>query len=112
MTTDMTLLELSDLNQPLLRQLALQAPGTYHHSILVGNLAEAATEAVGGNALLARVGSYYHDIGKMEKPGYFVENQTKGRNPQEKLTPSMSSMILLNHVRKGVDMAKTKQFAK
>ncbi len=106
MTTDMTLLELSDLNQPLLRQLALQAPGTYHHSILVGNLAEAATEAVGGNALLARVGSYYHDIGKMEKPGYFVENQTKGRNPQEKLTPSMSSMILLNHVRKGVDMAK------
>ncbi|MBN1542093.1 HDIG domain-containing protein [candidate division KSB1 bacterium] len=105
LTTDMTLLELSDLNQPLLRQLAMRAPGTYHHSIVVGNLAEAATEAIGGNPLLARVGSYYHDIGKMEKPEYFVENQTKGHNPQEKLTPSMSSLILLNHVRKGADMA-------
>ncbi|NIA28358.1 MAG: HDIG domain-containing protein [Actinobacteria bacterium] len=106
MTTDMTLLELSDLNQPLLRQLAIRAPGTYHHSIMVGNLAEAATEAIGGNALLARVGSYYHDIGKMEKPEYFVENQIKGRNPQEKLTPSMSSLILGNHVRKGAEMAR------
>ena len=106
MTTDMTLLELSDLNQPLLRQLAMQAPGTYHHSIMVGNLAEAATEAVGGNGLLARVGAYYHDIGKMEKPEYFVENQAKGRNPQEKLTPSMSSLILMNHVRKGSEMAQ------
>jgi hypothetical protein len=106
MTTDMTLLELSDLNQPLLRQLAMRAPGTYHHSIVVGNLAEAATESIGGNALLARVGAYYHDIGKMEKPEYFVENQTKGRNPQEKLTPTMSSLVLLNHVRKGADMAK------
>ena len=105
-TTDMTLLELSDLNQPLLRQLAIQAPGTYHHSILVGTLAEAATEAIGGNALLARVGAYYHDIGKIEKPEYFVENQTKGRNPQEKLTPSMSSLILSNHVKRGVDMAR------
>jgi hypothetical protein len=106
MTTDMTLLELSDLNQPLLRQLAMQAPGTYHHSIVVGNLAEAATEAVGGNPLLARVGAYYHDIGKLEKPEYFVENQTKGRNPQEKLAPSMSALVLMNHVRKGVDMAR------
>ena len=106
MTTDMTLLELSDLNQPLLRQLAMRAPGTYHHSIMVGNLAEGAAEAIGANALLARVGAYYHDIGKMEKPEYFVENQTKGRNPQEKLTPSMSSLILTNHVRKGVEMAR------
>ncbi len=106
MTTDMTLLELSDLNQPLLRQLAIQAPGTYHHSILVGTLAESATEAIGGNALLARVGSYYHDIGKMEKPEYFVENQTKGRNPQEKLSPTMSSLILSNHVKKGVEIAR------
>ncbi len=106
MTTDMTLLELSDLNQPLLRRLAMHAPGTYHHSIMVGNLSEAASEAIGGNALLARVGSYYHDIGKLEKPEYFVENQTKGRNPQEKLSPSMSSLILLNHVRKGAEMAK------
>jgi cyclic-di-AMP phosphodiesterase PgpH len=106
MTTDMTLLELSDLNQPLLRQLAIQAPGTYHHSLMVGNLAESAAEAIGGNALLARVGAYYHDIGKMEKPEYFVENQTKGRNPQEKLTPTMSSLILANHVRKGVEIAQ------
>jgi putative nucleotidyltransferase with HDIG domain len=106
LTTDMTLLELSDLNHPLLRELAMEAPGTYHHSIVVGNLAEAATEAVGGNPLLARVGAYYHDIGKMEKPEYFVENQTKGRNPQEKLTPTMSSLILLNHVRRGAEMAR------
>ncbi|MBN2411339.1 HDIG domain-containing protein [candidate division KSB1 bacterium] len=106
MTTDMTLLELSDLNQPLLRQLAIQAPGTYHHSILVGTLAEAATESIGGNPLLARVGAYYHDIGKMEKPEYFVENQTKGRNPQEKLSPTMSSLILSNHVKKGIEMAR------
>ena len=106
MTTDMTLLELSDLNQPLLRQLAIQAPGTYHHSLMVGNLAESAAEAIGGNALLARVGAYYHDIGKMDKPEYFVENQTKGRNPQEKLTPTMSSLILANHVRKGVEIAQ------
>jgi hypothetical protein len=106
MTTDMTLLELSDLNQPLLRQLAMTAPGTYHHSIVVGNLSESAAEAIGGNALLARVGAYYHDIGKMEKPEYFVENQSKGRNPQEGLTPSMSSLILLNHVRKGAEMAR------
>ncbi len=106
MTTDMTLLELSDLNHPLLRQLAMQAPGTYHHSLSVGNLAEAAAEAIGGNALLARVGAYYHDIGKIEKPEYFVENQGRGRNPQEKLTPTMSSLILLNHVRRGSDMAR------
>ncbi|MBN1479557.1 HDIG domain-containing protein [candidate division KSB1 bacterium] len=106
LTTDMTLLELSDFNHPLLRQLHLEAPGTYHHSYLVGMLAEAATEALGGNALLARVGSYYHDIGKLEKPEYFVENQTKGRNPQEKLTPTMSSLILSNHVRRGAEIAR------
>ena len=106
LTTDMTLLELSDFNHPLLRQLHLEAPGTYHHSYLVGMLAESATEALGGNALLARVGAYYHDIGKLEKPEYFVENQTKGRNPQENLTPTMSSLILSNHVRRGVEMAR------
>jgi putative nucleotidyltransferase with HDIG domain len=106
LTTDMTLLELSDLNHPLLRQLAIQAPGTYHHSLSVGNLAEAASEAIGGNALLARVGAYYHDIGKLEKPEYFVENQLRGRNPQEKLAPTMSSLILLNHVRRGAEMAQ------
>lgn len=106
MTTDMTLLELSDLNHPVLRQLALQAPGTFHHSLMVGNLAEAAAEAIGGYGLLARVGAYYHDIGKMEKPEYFVENQARGRNPQERLTPTMSALVLLNHVRRGSEMAR------
>lgn len=106
LTTDMTLLELSDLNHPLLRQMAMQAPGTYHHSLSVGNLAEAAAEAIGGNGLLARVGAYYHDIGKLEKPEYFVENQMRGRNPQEKLAPTMSSLILANHVRRGGEMAQ------
>jgi len=105
-TTDMTLLELSDLNRPLLRNLAIRAPGTYHHSILVSNLAEAAAEAIGANALLAKVGSYYHDIGKMEKAEYFVENQRGGRNPHEKLSPSMSCLILVNHVRKGLELAE------
>ncbi len=104
-TTNSTLLELSDLNKPLLRQLAIRAPGTYHHSIMVGNLSEAATEAIGGNALLARVASYYHDIGKMEKAEYFVENQKGGKNPHEKLTPSMSCLILINHVKRGLDLA-------
>ncbi len=104
-TTDMTFLELSDLNHPLLRRLAMEAPGTYHHSIIVGNLAEAAVEMIGGNGLVARVGAYYHDIGKLEKPEYFVENQKAGRNPQEKLSPSMSALVLINHVRRGVDMA-------
>ena len=106
LTTDMTLLELSDFNHPLLRQLHLEAPGTYHHSYLVGLLAESAIELIGGNPLLARVGAFYHDIGKLEKPEYFVENQTKGRNPQEKLTPTMSSLILANHVRRGVEISK------
>lgn len=105
-TTNSTLLELSDLNKPLLRQLAIRAPGTYHHSIMVGNLSESAAEAIGGNALLARVASYYHDIGKMEKPEYFVENQKGGKNPHEKLTPSMSCLILINHVKKGLEVAE------
>ncbi|MFQ5822725.1 MAG: HD family phosphohydrolase [bacterium] len=106
MTTDSTLLELSDLNKPLLRELAIRAPGTYHHSIMVGNLSETAAEAIGANALLARVGSYYHDIGKMEKPEYFVENQKGGKNPHEKLTPNMSCLILINHVKRGLDIAE------
>ncbi|MFQ5648629.1 MAG: HD family phosphohydrolase [bacterium] len=106
MTTNSTLLELSDLNRPLLRELAIRAPGTYHHSIMVGNLSEAASEAIGANALLARVASYYHDIGKMEKPEYFVENQKAGKNPHEKLTPSMSCLILINHVKKGLEIAE------
>ena len=104
--TDMRLLELSDLNNPILRKLSIEAPGTYHHSLMVGNLAEAAAEAIEADALLARVGSYYHDIGKMEKPEYFIENQQKSRNPHEKLSPSMSCLILTNHVKQGQEIAK------
>ncbi|MCK4384983.1 MAG: HDIG domain-containing protein [candidate division Zixibacteria bacterium] len=104
-STDITLLELSDLNRPLLKRLALEAPGTYHHSIIVANLAEAAAKTIGANVLLARVGAYYHDIGKIEKPEYFVENQTGAKNKHEKLVPSMSALILESHVKEGVEMA-------
>jgi len=104
-TTDLTLLELSNLNHPLLRRLTLEAPGTYHHSIVIGNLAEAAAEAIGANALLARVGAYFHDIGKMEKPEYFVENQRHIKSKHEKLPPSMSALILESHVKRGRELA-------
>lgn len=105
-TTNLTLLELSDLNRPLLRELALRAPGTHHHTIVVGTLAETASEAIGANPLLARVGAYYHDIGKMTKSEYFVENQTSGRNPHDRLTPTMSALIVLSHVKEGLEMAE------
>ncbi|MGB2770235.1 MAG: HDIG domain-containing metalloprotein [Candidatus Zixiibacteriota bacterium] len=105
-TTDITLLELSDLNHPLLKRLSLEAPGTYHHSVIVGNLAEAGAKAIGANTLLARVGAYYHDIGKVDKPEYFVENQMGAKSKHEKLTPSMSALILESHVKEGVEMAE------
>jgi len=111
-TTDATLLELSDLNRPLLRELAMQAPGSYHHSILVGTLSEAAAEAIGANSLLARVGAYYHDIGKMDKSEYFVENQRGGKNPHEKLTPNMSYLIIINHVKRGLEIAEENRLPK
>jgi len=100
-TTDLTLLELADLNRPLLKRLSLEAPGTYHHSIVVGNLAEAAAKAIDANSLLARVGAYYHDIGKMEIPEYFVENQLGIKSKHDLLTPTMSALILSSHVKKG-----------
>jgi hypothetical protein len=112
LTTDITLLELSDLNHPLLKRLALVAPGTYHHSIVVGNLAEAAAKALGANTLLARVSAYYHDIGKMEKAEYYVENQMGFKNKHEKLTPTMSALILESHVKEGVEMAKKMKLPK
>ena len=99
------LLEWSDLNRPLIQRLSLEAPGTYHHTIAMANLAEAACNAIGANGLLARVGSYYHDIGKLKKPQYFVENQAKGRNPHDKLKPSTSAAIIRNHVRDGLELA-------
>jgi putative nucleotidyltransferase with HDIG domain len=106
-TTDIKLLELSNLNLPLLRQLAERAPGTYHHSIMVGLLAEAAAEAIGGDSLFARVACYYHDIGKMVRPSYFVENQTYMGNRHDGLSPRMSSLVLANHVKQGVELART-----
>ena len=105
-TTNIKLLELADLNQPLLKELSIKAPGTYQHSIMVGNLVDSAADAVGANSLLARVSAYYHDIGKVKKATYFVENQLRGENKHEKLSPSMSSLILLAHVKDGVELAK------
>ncbi len=105
-TTDITLLELSDLNHPLLKELALKAPGTFHHSIIVGNLSESAAKSIGANSLLARVGSYYHDIGKMVKPEYFVENEQGGENKHESLAPNMSALILASHVKSGLELAE------
>ncbi|MFO8029050.1 MAG: HDIG domain-containing protein [Cyclonatronaceae bacterium] len=104
-TTDVTLLELSDTNKPILKQLMLEAPGTFHHSLQVANLAEAGAAGIGANALLCRVGALYHDIGKMEKPQYFVENQMSG-NAHDKLKPRMSALIIKNHVDTGVKMAR------
>ena len=105
-TTDVQLLELASMDQPLLRQLMVQVPGTYHHSLIVGNMVEAAAKSIGANSLLARVAAYYHDIGKIKKPLYFVENQAGGENKHEKLAPSMSGLILISHVKDGLDMAK------
>ena len=104
-TTDLTLLEYSDLNRPLLRRLSLEAPGTYNHTISMANMVEVACTAIGANGLLARVGTYYHDIGKLRKPQYFVENQL-GRNPHDKLKPSTSAAIIRNHVREGLELAE------
>lgn len=111
-TTDITLLELSDLNHPLLKKMVLNAPGTYHHSLVVGNLAEAASDVIDANSLLARVGSYYHDIGKIEKAEYFSENEVSHRSPHAKLTPSMSALIIQSHVKDGVELARKSRLNK
>ncbi len=105
-TTGLTLLELSDFNHPLIRLLSEKSPGTFHHSIVMGNLAEAGAEAVSANSTLARVGAYYHDIGKTLKPEYFVENQMGALNRHEKLAPQMSALILESHVKEGVALGK------
>ncbi|HXK49417.1 MAG TPA: HDIG domain-containing protein [Clostridiales bacterium] len=103
--TDVTLLQLSDMSNPLLKKLQIEAPGTYHHSITVGNLAEAASEAINANSLLARVGSYYHDIGKIKKAEYFIENQQNMPNKHDKMLPSMSAFVLSAHVKEGIKLA-------
>ncbi|RPJ33786.1 MAG: HDIG domain-containing protein [Verrucomicrobiaceae bacterium] len=106
LTTDISWLELSDLNHKLLRQMQLEAPGTFHHSLVVAALSEAAAEKIGANAPMCRVCSYFHDVGKLKKPGYFIENQHEGaENPHETLTPTMSTLIILAHVKDGVDLA-------
>ncbi|HEX2779157.1 MAG TPA: HDIG domain-containing protein, partial [Gemmatimonadaceae bacterium] len=103
--TYLRLLEWSDLNRPLMRRLSLEAPGTYSHTMRIADLAEAAANAIGANGLLARVGAYYHDIGKLKKPQYFIENQ-QGRNPHEKLKPQTSAGIIRNHIEAGLELAE------
>ena len=104
-TTDISWLEASDLNHPLLRRMTIEAPGTYHHSLVVANLAESAAEAIGANATLCRVCSYFHDVGKLVKPDYFTENMNFERNPHDDLAPTMSALIIIAHVKEGVDLA-------
>lgn len=108
LTTDVTLYELNDNNNPILKELMLNATGSFQHSIQVANLAESAASDIGANALLARVGALYHDIGKMDKPHYFVENQASGVNPHDQLSPSMSAKIIREHVKAGVRIAREK----
>lgn len=105
-TTNIKLLELADFNQPLLKRLMLESPGTYHHSLIMASLAEQAAEAIGANSLLARVGAYYHDVGKLSNPGYFIENQQPDANPHDPLTPTMSSLVVISHVKEGVALAR------
>jgi putative nucleotidyltransferase with HDIG domain len=104
--TDITLLELAHLDRPIIRRLMIEAPGTYHHSVIIGSMVEAAATEIGANPLLAKVCGYYHDIGKIKKPLYFIENQTDGKNKHDKLAPSMSSLILIAHIKDGVEIAR------
>ena len=104
--TDMSLLELGDAAHPLLQELVRRAPGTYNHSINVASIAEAAAESIGANGLLVRVGAYFHDIGKMLKPGYFIENQGQEANRHDELLPAMSTLIIIAHVKDGADLAR------
>lgn len=105
-TTSIKLLELANPSQPLLKKLLTEAPGTYHHCIMVGNLGEAAAEAIGANGLVVRLGAYYHDIGKLKRPYFFAENQFSGNNPHDNITPQLSTLIITSHVKDGIEMAK------
>ena len=104
--TDSKLLELSNLNHPLLREMIVRAPGSYHHSMMVGQLGEAAAKAIGADSLLVRVGANFHDIGKMLKPLYFIENQRGAENPHDRLSPSMSALVIIAHVKEGIELAR------
>ena len=105
-TTPVKLLELSNPNQPLLHRLLVEAPGTYHHSMMVANLAEGAADATGADQLLTRVGAYYHDIGKLKRPYFFIENQLTSENPHDKLAPTLSTLVITAHVKDGVELAE------
>ena len=105
-TSDIKMMELANLDQPLMRQLMIEAPGTYHHSVIVGSLVEAAASEIGAHPLLAKVCGYYHDIGKIKKADYFIENQSGGRNRHDRLAPSMSALILIAHIKDGIEMAR------
>ncbi|XGC82086.1 HD family phosphohydrolase [Bdellovibrio bacteriovorus] len=111
-TTDVKLLELSNLNHPLLKEMIVKAPGTYHHSMMVGSMVEAAAEEIGANPLLGKVMCYYHDIGKMEHANYFIENQKPGQNPHDHISPFMSKTLLVAHVKDGVEMGTTYKLGK
>jgi putative nucleotidyltransferase with HDIG domain len=111
-TTDLTLLELGNLNLPIFKDMAIDAPGTYHHSIVVGNLAEAGARYIGADPVLARVGAYYHDIGKLKKPEYFIENQIGMRNPHDMLKPQMSALVIISHVKDGMEAARKMKLPK
>lgn len=111
-TTDVKLLELSNLNHPLLKEMIVKAPGTYHHSMMVGSMVEAAAEEIGANPLLGKVMCYYHDIGKMEHPNYFIENQKPGQNPHDHISPFMSKTLLIAHVKDGVEMGTAHKLGK
>ncbi|MCE2695355.1 MAG: HDIG domain-containing protein, partial [Verrucomicrobiaceae bacterium] len=104
-TTEVSWLELADLNHPLMRRLSIEAPGTYHHSLVVANLSEAAAERIGASASMCRVSAYFHDIGKLSKPEYFIENMDPEANPHDDLTPRMSALVIIAHVKDGVDLA-------
>lgn len=104
--TTVKLLELSNPNNPLLKKLMMEAPGTYHHSIMVANLAESAAEQIGGNPILTRIGAYYHDVGKIKRPYFFKENQIGKENPHDKITPNLSTLIITSHVKDGLELAK------
>ena len=103
--TNISLLELADFNSPLLQRMIIEAPGTYHHSLIVGNLSDAACKAIGAHELLARIGAYYHDIGKLGKPDYFSENQPENENRHDDLAPEMSKLVIMNHVKEGIELA-------
>lgn len=106
LTTDIKLLELGNLNQAIFQRMIIETPGTYHHSIIVASLAESAADAIGANALLAKVSAYYHDVGKLAKPHYFIENQPVGESKHDKLSPKMSSLVIISHVKDGCDFAQ------